>query len=112
MNSQNVETEGHFVEVSGWDISEKFFVEKALLDWDPDGGERISLHSSVREGTVIFVRLTQPVVESTYPLAYQATRVGLPDAQGLRRVTVVQLRPRQRTAGREAGLVHAQSLEN
>jgi hypothetical protein len=112
MNSQNVETEGNFVEVSGWDISEKFFVEKAPLDWDPDGGERITLRSRVREGVVVFVRLTQPVVDVTYPMAYQATRVGPPDAQGLRRVTVVQLRPRLRPVGREAGLVHAQLLEN
>lgn len=112
MNPQDVEAGSHFVEVSGWDVSEKFFVEKAPLDWGRDGGERISLRSRVREGVVVFVRLIQPVVDGTYPMAYQATRVGPPDAQGFRRVTVVQLRPRLRPMGGEAALAHAQPLGN
>jgi hypothetical protein len=112
MNPQGVEAGNYFVEVSGWDISEKFFVEKAPLDWDADGGERISLRSRIREGVVVFVRLIQSAADVAYPLAYQATRVGPPDAQGLRRVAVVQLRPRMRPVGREAALRQAQPLEN
>jgi hypothetical protein len=112
MNPQDVEAEGYFVEVSGWDDSEKFFVEKAPLDWDPEGGERISLRSKIREGVVVFVRLMQSVADVAYPMAYQATRVGPRDANGLRRVNVVQLRPRLRQGGREAALEHAQPLEN
>jgi hypothetical protein len=112
MNPQGVKAESYYVEVSGWDISEKFFVEKAPLDWDADGGERISLRSKIREGVVVFVRLIQSVADVAYPMAYQATQVGPPDAQGLRRVAVVQLRPRLRPVGREAVLAQAQPLEN
>lgn len=112
MNAHDVEAGSHFVEVSGWDVSEKFFVEQAALEWDVDGGERIALRSRVREGVVVFVRLIQPVVDAAYPMAYQATRVGPADAQGFRQVTMVQLRPRLRQVGREASLMDAQPLEN
>lgn len=61
------------VEVSGWDQSQQFFVDKAELHWDEDSGKRLFLRAKLREGSVIFVRLLQPISpERSCPVAYTA----------------------------------------
>lgn len=84
------------VEVSGWDSSETFFVEKTALTWERDAEKQIILKSNLREGCVVFVRLIQPVLPNTVPVAYQVARVESMSEQheGLRRVALVQLRTR------------------
>ncbi len=47
------------VEVSGWDASESFFVEKSELEWEEDAGKRVILHRTLGEGAHVFVRLIQ-----------------------------------------------------
>ena len=49
------------VEVSGWDKSRTFFVEKSELEWNEDSGKYVTLSSAVPDGSVIFLRLIQPL---------------------------------------------------
>ena len=90
-------TNTYCVEVSGWDSSENFFAEKTALTWDAGGEKQITLKSNVPEGCVLFVRLIQPVLPNTVPIAYQVRRVepvGEHHGNGPCRVSLVQLRPR------------------
>jgi hypothetical protein len=83
------------VEVSGWDASEDFFVEKTQLTWTAEGVKEISLHRSVREGGVMFVRLMQPIANTdNYPIACQAVKVMEHAATGRAQILLSQLRPR------------------
>ena len=91
-----LESSSYRVEVSGWDSSENFFVEKTALTWAQNSEKQLTLKSDLREGSVIFVRLLQPItMASNTPIAYQAVGVAPKDAKGRTRVSVVQLRPRQ-----------------
>ena len=49
------------VEVSGWDKSQTFFVEKSELEWNEDSGKHVTLSSAVPDGSVVFLRLIQPL---------------------------------------------------
>jgi hypothetical protein len=49
------------VEVSGWDKSQTFFVEKSELEWSEDSGKHVTLSSAVPDGSVVFLRLIQPL---------------------------------------------------
>lgn len=49
------------VEVSGWDKSQIFFVEKSELEWGEDSGKHVTLNSDVPDGSVVFLRLIQPL---------------------------------------------------
>jgi hypothetical protein len=49
------------VEVSGWDKSQTFFVEKSELEWNEESGKHVTLSNSVSDGSVIFLRLIQPL---------------------------------------------------
>ena len=83
------------VEVSGWDASEKFFVESTKVRWTHDEKKEMSLRGTVRERCVVFVRLLQPM-EGTdnFPIACQVVKATDKDADGRTLVQVVQLRPR------------------
>ena len=83
------------VEVSGWDASERFFVEKTTLGWGREAQKQIWLRSSVAQGCVVFVRLLQSLADgNNFPIAYQATEVAGKDAEGRARISLAQLRPR------------------
>jgi hypothetical protein len=83
------------VEVSGWDASESFFVEKTMLDWGRDEKKEIHLRSVLREGSVVFVRLLHPLASgNSFPVAYQAQRIGPRNPEGHSPVHLAQLRPR------------------
>jgi hypothetical protein len=61
------------VEVSGWDASECFFVERSELEWEEDSGKRVVLHRMLRDGAHIFVRLIQSFSsERSHPVPYEA----------------------------------------
>ncbi|MGH9689021.1 MAG: hypothetical protein ACRD5K_18260 [Candidatus Acidiferrales bacterium] len=82
------------VEVSGWDATETFFVENTDLTWTADGIKEIFLCRPVREGSVVFVRLMQPVTNSdNCPIACQALKV-IEHAAGRVAIQLAQLRPR------------------
>ena len=93
MDSRN-DTISYRVEVSGWDASENFFVEKTTLDWDRETRQEVSLRSILREGCVLFVRLLHPLDNTdNFPIAYQAVKVTAKGRSGWSRVRLAQLRP-------------------
>jgi hypothetical protein len=92
----NHQPSSYAVEVSGWDPSEAFFVEKTNLTWTADGMKEITLGRPIREGSMIFVRLMQDVSNTdNYPIACQAVKV-MEQSGGCRTtIQVSRLRPRE-----------------
>ena len=80
------------VEVSGWDNSQSFFVEKSELSWDQESGKHLTLSHRLSPGTMIFVRLLQPT-ERTFPVAYRAEPLATtPEGQQKFRVKCIEPR--------------------
>ena len=77
------------VEVSGWDNSHTFFVEKSELSWNEETGKFLKLSHELRDRTMIFVRLLQPTAsDRTFPVAYEAEPQGMTrEGQQMFRVT-------------------------
>lgn len=97
MDSPNEVQDSYRVEVSGWDISENFFVEKTLLDWRGEEQKEIRLRTPVRKGCVLFVRLMQPTsLISNMPIAYQVMELLEAKSERRFRVSLAKLRPRTR----------------
>lgn len=95
MDWENLEHSTYRVEISGWDSGENFFVEKVDLQWDPDGGKEACVQNLLKQGSVVFIRLLQPLsTHHTYPVAYYVMEVGTRDARGLIRIALEQARPR------------------
>jgi hypothetical protein len=87
------------VEVSGWDDNKAFFVENSDLEWTDDSGKQVTLNRGLMDGTVVFLRLLQPISnDRSQPVAYQAELVASTD-EGLRqfRLRPVSTRPGRRT---------------
>jgi hypothetical protein len=89
------------VEVSGWDDSQAFFVERAELSWDEQMGKHLTLSHQLCPGTMIFVRLLQATApERTFPVAYHAEPLTTtPDGQQKFRVTRMEPRNATRREG-------------
>ncbi|MGH9706860.1 MAG: hypothetical protein ACRD5R_08880, partial [Candidatus Acidiferrales bacterium] len=84
------------VEVSGWDCNEVFFVEKTLLEWEPDQPREVTLGSALRPGSMVFVRLIQTAAATMpFPIAYQVIDVKDEKASGRSRAKLQQLRSRR-----------------
>lgn len=83
-----------WVEVSGWDEDEIFFVERAELGWDEFAGKHVTLTRMLSEGSIIFVRPIQPTApQRANPIAYEAEFVGCsPDGHHQFRLNGVQPR--------------------
>lgn len=82
------------VEVSGWDTSDAFFVEKTMLDWSGGDRKEISLGSVLLEDAVVFVRLLQQVGKvDSVPIAYRASGVKTGE-NGRTIVQLARLHPR------------------
>jgi len=82
------------VEVSGWDSSQSFFVEKTELEWNEETGKQISLRRQLRPGAMIFVRLLQPTAtDRSSPVAYKAEYITT-DSGGLHHFRLTQVVPR------------------
>jgi hypothetical protein len=82
------------VEVSGWDASESFFVEKSELKWEEDAGKQVILHRMLREGAHIFVRLIQSFSsERSHPIPYEAHYSGH-TAKGQWQFRLLPVKPR------------------
>jgi hypothetical protein len=95
MAFQAEQDKSYHVEVSGWDISENFFVEKTLLDWGHDAQQEIRVRSTLREGCIVFVRLLQPLENgNNLPIAYQAVKVMPKESDGWTRICLAKLHPR------------------
>ena len=86
------------VEVSGWDEDEFFFVEKSPLACDPSTGKLISLHHSLSDGALIFLRLLDFHASLTaIPIPYEAHFVGT-DFNGLNQFSLSPANSRQPTS--------------
>ena len=60
------------VEVSGWDRSHIFFVERSELTWSEETGKLLTLSRRLPSSAMIFVRLLQPTDgERAFPVAYE-----------------------------------------
>src|SRR5215510_13288576 len=69
-------TTSYRVEVSGWDSTQSFFVEKADLEWSDTGEKVVVLLHELQEGTILFVRLLQPISpDRSHPVPYTAERM-------------------------------------
>ena len=89
------ESNGYRVEVSGWDAEERFFVEKSTLVWSERKGKTVALKSVVRAGSVLFVRLTQPLGGgSGFPVPYRAVECEFRNGGPGRVLMLEQLQPR------------------
>jgi hypothetical protein len=88
------EPQSYPVEVSGWDIAENFFVEETLLDWSTEAIKDIVLHTRVRDGALIFVRLRESGSGSKgIPIAYQAILRDEPSGDDSTHLRLQQLKP-------------------
>jgi hypothetical protein len=95
----------YHVEVSGWDASDAFFVEKTTLDWSEGDKREITLRSALSEDAVVFVRLLQEFGKAdSFPIAYRAACVKV-DENGRMLVQLARLHPQapfRETAGLSA----------
>lgn len=74
---RDLATSHYSVEVSGWDVSEGFFVEKCELEWNELSEKCVALRRMLPEGAHVFVRLLQPLsTERSHPVAYEAHFAG------------------------------------
>jgi hypothetical protein len=81
------------VEVSGWDKSQTFFVEKSELEWDGSIGKQLKLRRALSTGAMIFVRLMQPTAaDRSSPVAYRAEYLG-PNPEGSHKFCLRQIHP-------------------
>jgi hypothetical protein len=82
------------VEVSGWDSSLEFFVEKSELAWSEETGKQITLARALRKGTMVFVRLLQPTApDHSSSVAYWAEYIAtIPE--GFHQFRLNQIHPR------------------
>lgn len=95
------ELAGRMAEISGWDINENFFVEKAVLQPHGNGG-KVDLRTRLRVGSLVSVRvLDQKSMDRAVPVTYQVSRIkiAMGEADGrskdAREVEMIRLRPRE-----------------
>ena len=102
LSQETASINSYRVEVSGWDTSDAFFVEKTTLDWSGGDQKEINLASALQEDAVVFVRLLQQVGKiDSVPIAYRASRVKTGE-NGRTIVQLARLHPRvplKETAG-------------
>jgi hypothetical protein len=95
MDFEHCAQDSYNVEVSGWDTKENFFVEKTVLDWKSDDKKAILLRTPIRTGSIIFVRLLQPIqTGANFPVAYEALTTPENQKNGASRVSLERLHPR------------------
>jgi hypothetical protein len=83
------------VEVSGWDNSPSFFVERTELSWREETGKFLALSRPLCPGTMIFVRLLQPIAaERSSPVAYKAEALAMTTPDGKHRFRIKRCEPR------------------
>jgi hypothetical protein len=83
----------YYVEVSGWDSSQEFFVETCELKWSERKGKYLTLTRSLRPQAVIFVRLLLPwSPDQSSPVPYRTEYIGV-DVAGLNQFRLSQVLP-------------------
>jgi len=93
LTAQDHVTDSYPVEASGWDSAQSFFVEKSELRWDEATGKHLTLSRLLCPGSMIFLRLLQPISqERSLSVAYQAQHVGV-TADGQQKFRLSQIQP-------------------
>ena len=93
LTAQDHVTDSYPVEASGWDNAQSFFVEKSELRWDEATGKHLTLSRLLCPGSMIFLRLLQPISqERSLSVAYQAQHVGV-TADGQQKFRLSQIQP-------------------
>jgi len=88
------------VEISGFDASRKFFVERTTLRWSEGETNCLRLRYDVRQGSVVFLRLLQAFGDGmSLPIACRAVNVAPRGADGRVMVRLLRLNPRASAAG-------------
>jgi len=83
------------VEISGWDLSENFFVEKTLLRHCNDGSQKVLLHTPLRVGALVFARLTdESTSDRAVPVTYQVATINGIFPAGTQEILLRQRHPR------------------
>ena len=86
-------TNSYAVEVSGWDSTHSFFVEKCELEWNEATGKCIVLSHLLPPSSMIFLRLLQSSSpERSLPVAYRAHLHGVAP-EGWHRFRLNQIQP-------------------
>ena len=82
------------VEVSGWDSTQTYFVEKSELEWDEETGKQVVLSRTMRERAILFVRLLQPTApDRSFPVPYEVEFIAAMD-NGHQQFRIHRVRPR------------------
>jgi hypothetical protein len=93
--------ESHPVEVSGWDVNMRFFVELTNAEESEPGVKTVALHNRICNDALVFVRLLgapvgAPAPDSGCPVAHQA--LFFRQAQnGVSTVALIELRSGKRS---------------
>ena len=83
------------IEISGWGLDNRFFVERTELLWAANGDKQVQVHRALPEGAVVFVRLlaSEPST-GTVPVAYRVQSIVPMDRNGRCQMRLAQLHPR------------------
>ena len=88
------------VEISGWDLSEQFFVERGILRSEEEVEQKkLTIHRQVRVGGLVFLRLldnTQPGM--AFPVAYRVRELRPEESPGAFEIYLRQMWPRAEAA--------------
>jgi len=86
-------TDTYRVEVSGWDSSQAFFIEKSELEWNEESGKHVRLSHALRKKAIIFVRLLQTTATvCSSPEAYWAEYITI-TPEGFHQFRLKQVHP-------------------
>jgi hypothetical protein len=84
-----------WIEISGWDAAQNFFVEKTTLEWLESGIRRAYVRTPLRPGSMKFARaLDNYSFNPSFPVAYMVDSISSPDSAGYQELVLDQLRPR------------------
>ncbi|HVA72868.1 MAG TPA: hypothetical protein VNF02_07115 [Candidatus Limnocylindrales bacterium] len=98
MASQESEQTGCRVEISGWDLGENFFVEKAILCRCDDGSRSVLLHTPLRVGGLVFVRPSDhSSAARAVPVTYQVATMNGNASGGGREIRLTERHPQHRS---------------
>jgi hypothetical protein len=82
------------VEISGWDLDEQFFVERAALEWRVGEQKTVLIQRRARQGALLFIRLLENSSPSRpFPVAYRVREVREREAGKLYELILSQVWP-------------------
>lgn len=85
------------IEISGWNLSEDFFVEQSELVWDARA-QRVLLNHPVREGALVFIRLNGTGVDrlqsDAIPVPYEVSKVNHLADQCVYQIDLIRMKPK------------------